>query len=147
MPAIANEAIFAGYDGSLMGSINSVPEYQHYYGLGSDGTASTGIVFSIFQIGQMIGALFTWVCDWRGRKFTILLGCTGVVFSTILVSLAPTLSVFIGARFLLSFFSTIATVAAPLLLVEIAPPLYRGTVAGAYNTLYYMGSIIATFSK
>jgi MFS family permease len=136
-----------GYDGSLMGSINSIPEYQQYYGLGPDGTASTGLVFSIFQIGQMIGALFTWMADWRGRKFNILLGCGGVVFSTILVSLAPTLPVFIGGRFLLSFFSTIATVGAPLLLVEIAPPLYRGTLAGGYNTLYYMGSIIATFGK
>lgn len=32
-------------------------------------------------------------------------------------------------------------------MVELAPPLYRGTVAGLYNTLYYMGSIIATFGK
>jgi MFS family permease len=56
------------------------------------------------------------------------------------------LSSFIGARFLLSFFSTINTVAAPMLLVEIAPPLHRATVAGIYNTLYYIGSIVATFS-
>jgi sugar porter (SP) family MFS transporter len=53
---------------------------------------------------------------------------------------------FIGGRFLLSFCSTIATVAAPLYLVEIAPPQYRATLAGAYNTLYYMGSILATFT-
>jgi len=46
---------------------------------------------------------------------------------------------------LLSFFSTFAYVAAPIYLIEIAPPLYRGTVAGLYNTLYYMGSILATF--
>ncbi|KAF5603525.1 lactose permease [Fusarium pseudocircinatum] len=115
-----------GYDGSLMGSINVLSEYQEYYGLGDTGSTSTGLVFSIFQIGQMSGALFTWICDWRG--------------------LAPTLSSFIAARFLLSFFSTINTVAAPMLLVEIAPPLQRATVAGTYNTLYYMGSIIATFT-
>jgi MFS family permease len=42
---------------------------------------------------------------------------------------------FIGGRFLLSFFSTIATVAAPLYLVEISPPQYRATLAGLYNTL------------
>jgi MFS family permease len=42
-------------------------------------------------------------------------------------------------------FSTIATTAAALYLTEIAPPLYRGTVAGMYNTLYYCGSMIATF--
>jgi hypothetical protein len=139
--------IRAGYDGSLIGSINVMPEYQNYYGLGPEGTAATGIVFSIFQIGQMTGALFTWIADWRGRKFVIIAGCCGVVIGAIFTALAPTLSSFIGARFLLSFCSTVTMTAAPLLLVEIAPPLYRGTVAGGFNTLYYMGSIIATFSK
>ncbi|KAK2598166.1 hypothetical protein QQS21_005717 [Conoideocrella luteorostrata] len=135
-----------GYDGSLMGSINALPEYQEHYNLTKGGSSVTGLVFSIFQIAQMVGALFTWICDWQGRKRAMVFGCFGVTASAVFTALAPSLSSFIGARFLLSFFSTIATVAAPLLLVEIAPPLTRGTVAGAYNTLYYMGSIIATFA-
>lgn len=136
----------AGFDGSLMGSINAIPEYQDYYHLGKDGAASTGLVFSIFQIGQMVGALFTWICDWQGRKLPIFGGCLGVVISSIITAVAPNrksnagtignlltdqVPTFIGGRFLLSFCSTIATVAAPLYLVEIAPPLYRGTVAGS----------------
>ena len=124
-----------------------MPEYQDYYHLGSKGSASTGIVFSIFQIGQMIGALFTWVNDWRGRKFMVVFGCTGVVAFSIFTANAPTLSSFIAARFLLSFCSTLASSAAPLLLVELAPPLLRGAVAGGYNTLYYLGSIVATFGR
>lgn len=129
-----------------MGSINVLPEYQEYYNLGKSGSSTTGLVFSIFNIGQMAGALFTWTIDWAGRKkmlgITAFLVCCSAVFT----ALAPTLSSFIAARFLLSFFSTICCVAAPMLLVEIAPPLHRATVAGIYNTLYYMGSIIATFS-
>jgi hypothetical protein len=136
-----------GYDGSLMGSLNVLPEYQDYYGLGESGSTSTGLVFSIFQIGQMAGALFTWICDWRGRKITLVVSSFLICVSAVFTAVAPTLSSFIGARFLLSFFSTINTVAAPMLLVEIAPPLQRATVAGTYNTLYYMGSIIATFSE
>ncbi|KAF5664346.1 lactose permease [Fusarium heterosporum] len=135
-----------GYDGSLMGSINVLPEYQDYYGLGKGGSTSTGLVFSIFQIGQMVGALFSWVCDWQGRKTTLAVSSFFVCASVVFTAVAPTLSSFIGARFLLSFFSTINTVAAPTLLVEIAPPLHRATVAGTYNTLYYIGSIIATFT-
>jgi MFS family permease len=142
--------MLAGYDGSLMGSINAIPEYQDYYHLGADGAASTGLVFSIFQIGQMVGALFTWICDWQGRKLPIFGGCLGVVISTVITAVAPNrkstavlianllitsqVPTFIGGRFLLSFCSTIATVAAPLYLVEIAPPLYRGTVAGSEYT-------------
>lgn len=130
-----------------MGSINVLPEYQKYYNLSSDGSSTTGLVFSIFQIGQMTGALFIWICDWRGRKWTVIISSFLVVCSAVFTSVAPTLPSFIAARYLLSFFSTICTVAAPMLLVEVAPPLHRATVAGIYNTLYYMGSIIATFGK
>ncbi|KAH8696014.1 general substrate transporter [Talaromyces proteolyticus] len=134
-----------GYDGSLMGSINSLPEYLNYYHQ-EQASASTGLVFSIFQIAQMIASLFVWICDWRGRKPCIVFSCVGVCAGAVFTALAPTLPAFIGARFMLSFFSTIACVAAPLLLVEIAPPLYRGTVAGTYNTLYYMGYVSAPIS-
>ncbi|PMD45549.1 general substrate transporter [Hyaloscypha variabilis F] len=135
-----------GYDGSLMGSINSLKIYQAYYNVPENDLAGTGIVFSIFQIGQMAGALFIWVADWRGRRLPIFVGCLGVCVGTIVTSTAKTIPIFTGGRFLLSFFSTIASTAAPLFLIEIAPPLTRGTVAGMYNTLYYMGSIIATFT-
>jgi MFS family permease len=143
---LLKEAVL-GYDGSLMGSINVLPEYQAYYNISANEGATTGLVFSIFQIGQMIGALFAWVCDWQGRKKSLVFSAAAIVASAVFTSFAPNLPSFIAARFLLSFFSTICTVAAPMLLVEIAPPFYRATVAGTYNTLYYMGSIIATFSK
>ncbi|KAH7129721.1 general substrate transporter [Dactylonectria estremocensis] len=135
-----------GYDGSLIGSINVLPEYQEFYDLEKGGSSTTGLVFSIFQVGQMTGALFLWICDWRGRKMTLLVSAFFICCSAVFTAMAPTLSSFIGARFLLSFFSTICCGAAPMLLVEIAPPLHRATVAGTYNTLYYMGSIIATFT-
>ncbi|GAB1743263.1 hypothetical protein NU219Hw_g9112t1 [Hortaea werneckii] len=133
-----------GYDGSLMGSINAVPSYTAYYGLPPEGNSSTGIVFAIYQFGQMAGALFSWVMDWRGRRWPIFVGCTGVCVGAVVTAIAPTIPALIGGRFLLSFFSTFALVAAPTYLIEISPPQYRGTLAGLYNTLYYLGSILAT---
>ncbi|KIX02965.1 uncharacterized protein Z518_06515 [Rhinocladiella mackenziei CBS 650.93] len=135
-----------GYDGSLMGSINALPNYLNYYNVSENEQAGTGIVFAIFQVGQMTGALFVWVADWKGRRWPIFIGCFGVMIGTIVTSTAKTMATFIGGRFLLSFFATWATTAAPMYVVEIAPPLYRGTVSGLYNTLWYMGSIIATFA-
>ncbi|KAL4867161.1 general substrate transporter [Aspergillus spectabilis] len=135
-----------GYDGSLRGSINVLPEYQSYYNTGAGGSSTTGLVFSIFNIGQMASALFVWINDLCGRRKTLCVTAFGVCCSAVFTALAPTLPAFIAARFLLSFFSTICCVAAPMLLVEIAPPLHRATVAGIYNTLYYVGSIIATFT-
>ena len=127
-----------------MGSINALPNYLNYYNLPENGASSTGIVFAIFNVGQMTGSLFVWIADWQGRRMPIFIGCFGVIIGTIVTATAPSLGVFIGGRFLLSFFSTLATTTAPMYMVEIAPPMYRATVSGLYNTLYYMGSIIAT---
>jgi hypothetical protein len=121
-----------------MGSINAMDAYTDYYNLPPEGNSGTGIVFAIFQIGQMAGALFTWAADWKGRRWPIFLGCIGVCVASIVTANAPTLAGFIGGRFLLSFCSTIAATAAPLYLIELAPPQYRGTIAGMYNTLYYL---------
>ncbi|KAI0799943.1 lactose permease [Xylaria sp. FL0064] len=136
----------SGFDSSLMGSINALPNYTEYFGLPATGNASTGIVFAIFQVGQIAGALFVWLIDWYGRIWHIFFGCLGVVIGTIITGLATNLPTFIGGRFLLSFFATLTTTAAPLYLVEISPAAYRGTIAGTFNTFYYVGSILATSS-
>ncbi|CRK22047.1 hypothetical protein BN1708_013280 [Verticillium longisporum] len=132
-----------GFDSSLMGSINALPNFTDYFGLPASGNASTGIVFAIFQVGQMCGALFIWMTDWYGRTWHIFFGCLGVCIGTIITSLATSLPMLIGGRFMLSFFATCAHTAAPLYLVEIAPAAYRGTIAGMYNTFYNVGAILA----
>ncbi|GFF59521.1 hypothetical protein IFM51744_09950 [Aspergillus udagawae] len=133
-----------GFDSSLMGSINALPKYIEYFGLPENGNASTGIVFAIFQVGQMCGALFIWMTDWYGRTWHIFFGCLGVCIGTIITALASNLPTFIAGRFLLSFFATCAHTAAPLYLVELAPAAYRGTIAGMYNTFYNVGSVLST---
>ncbi|KAI3547569.1 lactose permease [Colletotrichum filicis] len=133
-----------GYDSALLGSINALPNYTEYFGLPAKGNASTGIVFAIFQVGQMCGALFIWMADWYGRTWHIFFGCLGVCIGAIITALSTSLPMFIGGRFILSFFATCAHTSAPLYLVEIAPARYRGTVAGLYNTFYNVGSILAT---
>jgi MFS family permease len=121
-----------------MGSINALENYINYYNLPPEGNSGTGIVFAIFNVGQMVGALFIWTADAVGRRPVIFVGCVGVIVGTIVTSVAPTLGAFIGGRFLLSFFSTLATTTSALYLIEMAPPQYRGTIAGMYNTLYYL---------
>ncbi|KAJ3561907.1 hypothetical protein NPX13_g8766 [Xylaria arbuscula] len=136
----------SGFDSSLMGSINALPNYTEYFGLPANGNASTGIVFAIFQVGQIGGALFVWLIDWYGRIWHIFFGCLGVVIGTIVTGTATNLATFIGGRFLLSFFATLTTTAAPLYLVEMSPASARATIAGTFNTFYYVGSILATSS-
>ncbi|KAL1975651.1 hypothetical protein VTN31DRAFT_4043 [Thermomyces dupontii] len=75
-----------GYDGSLMGSINALPNYTRHYNLPEGGSVSTGIVFAIYQVGQMAGALFMWAADWSGRRMHIFIGVIGVCIGTIVIS-------------------------------------------------------------
>ncbi|GJC78937.1 lactose permease [Colletotrichum liriopes] len=92
----------------------------------------------------MCGALFVWMADWYGRTWHIFFGCLGVCIGAIVTAFSTSLPMFIGGRFILSFFATCAHTSAPLYLVELAPATYRGTIAGLYNTFYHVGSILAT---
>lgn len=67
-------------------------------------------------------------------------GCVGVCVGTIINSLATSVPMFIGGRFVMAFFVAFATMAAPLYLVEVSPAAQRGTIAGLYNTFYYVVS-------
>jgi sugar porter (SP) family MFS transporter len=47
---------------------------------------------------------------------------------------------------LTSVFSALSSNAAPIYIVEMAPPNLRGTVGGTYQTLWYLGSLVAAFT-
>lgn len=129
----------------MMASINVLPSYLAYFNL-KNAPASSSIVFAIFQVGQIASCFFYWTMDVFGRKLVLFVCCIGVIACVIIQGTATHLSVFIGGRFLGSVFSTTASLTSVVYLVEVAPPLYRGTVAGTFNTLYYMGALIASFA-
>lgn len=58
-------ATMQGYDGSLMGSIYTENAYLKYYHLDINSSTGTGLVFSIFNVGQICGAFFI---DKIGRR-------------------------------------------------------------------------------
>ncbi|KAJ5625739.1 hypothetical protein N7510_002048 [Penicillium lagena] len=124
-----------GYDGSLMGSINATPNYTRYYNLPAKGNAGTGIVFSIFNVGQMVGALFSWVADWQGRRLPIFVGCLGVCVGTVVTSVAPTIP-----AFLLSIVALLLVFITHFTTWYIAPLSYMS----ADGLMINKGSIIAT---
>ena len=134
-----------GFDGSLMGSIYTLPDYLEYYNLDMSSTG-TGLIVSIYYIGQIVGAFFCSLMDWKGRKVAILTGCIGACIGAVITAVAKDTKTLIGGRFFLSMCTTIAVAAAPAYCVEIAPSHLRGTVAGLYNTLWYVGSLVAAFT-
>lgn len=134
-----------GYDSNMMATINVLPAYLEHFNLSGE-ASGTSLVFAIFQIGQMASTLLYWPMDIVGRRVVLFYCSIMVIASTVIQGQAQTISVFIAGRFVGAFFSTIASLTAVVYLVEIAPPLYRGAVAGMYNTLYYCGALIAAFA-
>ncbi|KAI0002668.1 hypothetical protein F4779DRAFT_622177, partial [Xylariaceae sp. FL0662B] len=127
-----------GFDASLMASINALPNFTSYFGLPREGNASTGIIFAIFQVGLICGAFFVWMADWYGRKKQMFFGCLGVCAGSVINALSRNIPMLIGSRFVIAFFVTWAHTAAPLYLVEASPAAYRATIAGLYNTFYFV---------
>ncbi|KAH7916624.1 general substrate transporter [Hygrophoropsis aurantiaca] len=69
-----------------------------------------------------------------------------MVIATIIQTASQSINMFIGARFLIGFGLTFASNAAPLLVTEIAFPSHRAQSTALYNTMYFLGSIIAAWT-
>lgn len=136
-----------GYDGSLMGAINSYPQYRSYFGFSlTEGTPSTGIVYAIYTIGNLVGSFAAGpATDFRGRKWGMFIGCLIIVIGTCVQASCHNLAGFMGGRFILGFGVAITSTAGPAYASEMAHPAWRGVLTGIFNTFWFVGGIPGTF--
>ncbi|KAK7676718.1 hypothetical protein QCA50_020294 [Cerrena zonata] len=134
-----------GFDGSLLNSFQSLPTWQSYFNNPTGGRL--GLLNAIQNIGSLAGYPFApYLSDGLGRRPAIWIGSTIMIVAVALQAAAQNWSMFIGARFLIGFGLSLATNAAPLLVTEIAYPSYRAPLTSLYNSLWYSGNIVATWS-
>ncbi len=107
-----------------------------------------GIAMAAALYGTVIGALFGgWPADRVGRKATLLWIGLLYLVGAIGSALAPNVSVFILARAFGGLGIGVSTVVAPLYISEIAPPKYRGRLAGMFQFNIVFGILIAFVSN
>jgi SP family arabinose:H+ symporter-like MFS transporter len=107
-----------------------------------------GIAMGSALYGTVVGSLIGgWPADRFGRKATLL--WIGVLYFVGAVGsgLATNVSVFIFARVIGGLGIGISTVVAPLYISEIAPPKYRGRLAGMFQFNIVFGILIAFVSN
>ena len=107
-----------------------------------------GIAMGAALYGTVLGSLAgSWPADRFGRRPTLL--AIGVLFlvSAVGSALAPSVGVFIAARFIGGIGIGISTVAAPLYISEIAPPAQRGRLAAMFQFNIVLGIVIAFASN
>ncbi len=107
-----------------------------------------GFAMASALYGTVIGSLLgSWPTDRFGRKATLKAIGLLYVVSAVGCGFAWDVSSFIAARFIGGLGIGISTVAAPLYISEIAPPAYRGRLAGMFQFNIVFGIIIAFLSN
>jgi len=107
-----------------------------------------GIAMGSALYGTVVGSLLGgWPADRFGRKATLL--WIGVLYLVGAVGsgLAPNVATFIAARVIGGLGIGISTVVAPMYISEIAPPRYRGRLAGMFQFNIVFGILIAFVSN
>src|ERR1700678_1894175 len=107
-----------------------------------------GVVMGSALYGTVLGALIGgWPTDHFGRRATLL--WIGVLYfvGALLSGLASNVYLFIFARFIGGLGIGISTVVAPMYISEIAPPQYRGRLAGMFQFNIVFGILIAFVSN
>jgi sugar porter (SP) family MFS transporter len=107
-----------------------------------------GFVMGSALYGTVLGSFCGgWPTDRFGRKKTLL--CIGLLYivSALGCAFANSVGMFIVARIIGGIGIGVSTVAAPLYISEIAPPAYRGRLAGMFQFNIVFGIVIAFASN
>jgi sugar porter (SP) family MFS transporter len=107
-----------------------------------------GLAMGSALYGTVLGSLLGgWPTDKFGRKNTLLFIGVLYVLSAIGCAFANGVGLFIAARLIGGLGIGISTVVAPLYISEIAPPAYRGRLAGMFQFNIVFGIVIAFASN
>ncbi|KAL1674122.1 general substrate transporter [Schizophyllum commune] len=133
-----------GFDGTVMGGINSMWQYQQFFGMTGTGS-KTSIVFGIYTIGSLCGTFpASYLPDRFGRRFSMFFGNTFIIIGAALTANSRNEGMFLGGRFLTGMGGGCAGASAKSFLAELAPPKWRGAYLGFLNSFYYIGQMAAT---
>lgn len=111
-------------------------------------SALHGLAISMALWGTVLGSLTGgWPSEHFGRKKTLLWIGALYLSSAVGSALAPEVYSFMFFRFIGGLGVGISTVAAPTFISEIAPPKYRGRLAGMFQFNIVLGILIAFISN
>jgi len=121
---------------------------QHIQTLWGLSPGMHGFAIASALYGTVLGSLFGGLpTDYLGRKKTLLSIGVLYVISAVGCAFANGVGMFIAARVIGGIGIGISTVAAPLYISEIAPPAYRGRLAGMFQFNIVFGILIALASN
>ncbi|KAG9099118.1 hypothetical protein FS749_002078 [Ceratobasidium sp. UAMH 11750] len=131
-----------GFDSAMMNGLQSVGEWKEYFG--HPNAKQLGLFNAIQNIGSLCAIpLASFISDQFGRRAGIFSGASTILAGAIIQTLVRNIATFIAARFMVGFGLTLAMMASPLLVSELAYPTHRAPLIGLYHCLWFSGSIVA----
>ena len=106
-----------------------------------------GLITASMSIGSMVAIPFVpYTADILGRRTGVVIGCIIMIVGVALICMGFHVAMFIMGRFILGFGIAIAHGSAPLLIAELVHPQHRAIYSTIYNTLWYLGSLIGSWT-
>ncbi|OAG37128.1 hypothetical protein AYO21_08663 [Fonsecaea monophora] len=137
-------ATTAGFDGSMMNGLQSLPVWRNYFG--KPVGVHLGLINAIYPIGAVVSLPITSILsDKFGRKFPIYFGLIGILVASALQAATQNYAMLVVTRLIVGYFSVTAQAASPVLLTELAYPTHRGRLTYLSNSFYFCGSVIAAW--
>jgi len=133
-----------GYDGSMVNGLQSMSQWQTYFHSPTGtrlGTLANGVTFG----GIIAWPVAPWIADRFGRRFAIFSGSALLVAGSIIQCAAQNYGMFLAARLIIGFGGLIAVEASPVIVSELAYPTHRPILTCWYNTLWYLGALLAAW--
>ncbi|KAF2441529.1 general substrate transporter [Karstenula rhodostoma CBS 690.94] len=148
MPFLFLGSTTLGYDGSLLNGLQTMPAWQSFF---HHPTGShLGLLGAFPGFGGFAVLIFTpYVADYCGRRLGTGIGCCLVILGAA-IQACPQASnpdaMFLAGRFIMGMGSNISNATCPLLITEVSHPRHRGRVTTIYNTVWYVGAILAAWT-
>ncbi|KAJ7134608.1 general substrate transporter [Mycena epipterygia] len=148
VPSMASVCV--GFDDAVMNYINGMETYLKYFGLDGQNSgggvgSDTAIIFGMYTLGTCLTVLAAGpVADRFGRRGGMFGGGLFCVVGGIVVTAAKDVSYLQGGRFILGISTALLEVAAPMYVVEMSPPQWRGRLTGGFAVIAIIGSLISS---
>ncbi|KAL0082268.1 general substrate transporter [Phycomyces blakesleeanus] len=134
-----------GYDSGSISGVMAMDVFANKF-LNQDTSYREGLLVAIMLLTATLGGLMSgYICDWIGRKYTILLGTYVFAIGALLETIGSNFGLFMAGRVFVGFGEGFLTNAIPLYHSEIAPPDIRGRLISLYSAMSAIGSIAGYF--
>ncbi|KAI9010466.1 general substrate transporter [Phycomyces nitens] len=134
-----------GYDSGSTSGVMAMDIFVDRF-LNIDTSYREGLLVAIMLLTATLGGLLSgYICDWIGRKYTIILGTYVFAIGALLETIGVNFGMFMAGRVFVGFGEGFLTNAIPLYHSEIAPPDIRGRLISLFSAMSAIGSIAGYF--